>query len=380
MSSPNVRRPQIEHASHHSSSTGSRVSEIAIQADRDGENDEESKPSTEFDFDSPFLFSDATLIVQGRSLHCHRAILSIYSPVFRAMFRNRCIENQKNEVVIPGDSFDDVKEILGHMYTPGGLEMTADSAQRLLPILHRYQIDSMVNMAERTLAFRLTDSTAPMCLKVADMYGLTRLRQAALESCARLDAERLNKVFQEVSLDADLRNEILQKRVSVLEKCLLDIQNSFTHSCTRVESRMERVAANHCSEHGRPMTTIKLVPPPVASRVAISTPTTDGPIEADLGTSRQPDSSQNMQPRMEVSASILPAAAALGNLDMRPLGEGPRLTSSQLNLAAGQPASPAATVGTTVVCEKCADQLKSHIIELCKRGLHKIPIVMLKNS
>ncbi|KAF6772198.1 hypothetical protein AHF37_09072, partial [Paragonimus kellicotti] len=181
-----------------------------VSSSRDGENDEENKPSTEFDFDSPFLFSDATLIVQGRSLHCHRAILSIYSPVFRAMFRNRCIENQKNEVVIPGDSYDDVKEILGHMYTPGGLEMTADSAQRLLPILHRYQIDSMVNMAERTLAFRLTDSTAPMCLKVADMYGLTRLRQAALESCARLDAERLNKVFQEVSLDTDLRNEILQ--------------------------------------------------------------------------------------------------------------------------------------------------------------------------
>lgn len=378
MSSPNVRRPQIEHSSHQSTTTPPRVTEIAIQADRDAENEEAEKAAVqELDFDEPFLFSDAILIVEGRQIHCHRAILSIYSPVFKAMFRNRCLETQKNEVVISNTSYADVKEVLLHMYTPGGRDMSVESAEKLLPILHRYQIDSMVSLAERTLAFRLTDSTAPTCLQLADIYGLTRLRQAALESCARLDAERLSRVFQQVSLSAELRNEILERRVNVLEKCLIDIQNSFTHSCTRVESRMERVASNHCPEHSRPMAPVNIIPfqpstrgsPPNQASADGQSP---GASEAPGG---QPSSAQH---RMDVAASILPAAAALGNVTMRPVNDGHQpLSSSQSNLAN---VTPTMSGQTTAVCEKCVDQLKNHVIELCKRGLHKIPIIMLKNS
>ncbi|CAH8509812.1 unnamed protein product [Dicrocoelium dendriticum] len=364
MQSDNSRRPQVENASHQTFG----VSEIAIQADRDAEEERESEPKTkDFDFETPFLFSDAILIVQGRKLHCHRAILSIYSPVFTAMFRNRCLENQKNEVIIPGDSYDDVKEILLHMYTPGGREMSMESAQKLLPILHRYQIDTMVTMAERILTFRLTDSSAPMCLQVADLYNLTRLRQAALESCARLDLERLNKVFQECSLSVELRNEILQKRVTVLEKCLVDIQNSFTHSCSRVESRMERIPANHCQEHSRPMTTIRLTP--------ITPPSRPLPPELFDGTAGAVPQSTT-----EVAASITPASVALGSIDMRPTAENLRQSSTDGNATLTSSFQISPEVTTSVVCEKCAEQLKSHIVELCKRGLHKIPIVMLRNT
>ncbi|CAL8089025.1 unnamed protein product [Calicophoron daubneyi] len=356
--------------------TSGNVSEIAIQADRDKE-DGENEPdlSKTLDFDDPFLFSDATLVVQNKKLHCHRAILSIYSPVFKAMFQNRCLENQTNEVIIPGDAYEDIREILVHMYTPGGSDMSLESAKKLLPILHRYQIDYLVSLAERTMAFRLTDSSAPSCLQVADMYGLTRLRQAALDSCARLDAARLAQVFSEVSLSGDLKSEILQKRVELLEKCLLDIQRSFTHSCTRVESRMERVPANHCAEHNRPVTTITLTPPPPA------TMTPPPGCQAESGP-RPPTETQAQRPaeqvdvgRMDVAASILPAAAALGNIDMRPIADA----------GGGRPVpTPVTTVvtppTTTAVCPKCVEHLKGHIIELCKRGLHKIPIVMMSDS
>ncbi|VDP85602.1 unnamed protein product [Echinostoma caproni] len=237
-----------------------------------------------------------------------------------------------------------------------------ESAQKLLPILHRYQIDSMVSMAERTMSFRLNDSSAPGCLQIADLYGLSRLRQAALESCARLDAARLAQVFGEISLSMELRQEILKKRVEILEQCLIDIQKSFSHSCTRVESRMERVPANHCSEHNRPMAEITVSPPTPA-------PAPGGPIStnADANTA---------ETRMDVAASIRPAAVALANIDMRPLDDPSRLGT--VGTGTTPPQAPAPE--QTAVCEKCAEQLKCHIIELCKRGLHKIPILMCKNN
>ncbi|VDO07870.1 unnamed protein product, partial [Rodentolepis nana] len=42
-----------------------------------------------YDFREPFLFSDMVLLVENEKLHCHRAILSLYSPVFKAMFQSR---------------------------------------------------------------------------------------------------------------------------------------------------------------------------------------------------------------------------------------------------------------------------------------------------
>lgn len=44
-------------------------------------------------------------------------------------------ENQTNEVYIPGDAYDDVREILVHMYTPGGVDMSRKLSTYVFPCL-----------------------------------------------------------------------------------------------------------------------------------------------------------------------------------------------------------------------------------------------------
>ncbi|CAH8446123.1 unnamed protein product [Heterobilharzia americana] len=389
MSATGFRAAQIDR----SSCIAPNVNEIAIQADCDGEDQEIQKEERDvLDFTSPFLFSDAVLVVQGRNLHCHRAILSIYSPVFKAMFQNRCIENQKNEVVIPVDEFDDIKEMLRHMYTPGGCDMTAETAEKLLPILHRYQIDSMVNLAERALTFRLNDSTAPMFLRIADLYGLNRLRQAALDSCARLDNNRMVRAFEEINISPELRNEVLGRRIMILEKCLIDIQQSFTHSCSRMESRAERVPSNHCSLHSRPFSTVTFS--------SVGNNTTG--VSITSGVEQNSQNNDNDSLRYDVSASIIPFSVAR-NLEIRtnagngqnvsPQGETSQADQNMTNTGpiASATASTATITTTTMtpttnnpplataICEQCVEQFKMHIQELCKRGLHKIPIIQCRN-
>ncbi|CAH8437444.1 hypothetical protein MS3_00003713 [Schistosoma haematobium] len=371
------RAAQIERVS----CTAPNVSEIAIQADCDVDDNEPQKEERDvLDFSSPFLFSDAVLIVQGRNLHCHRAILSIYSPVFKAMFQNRCIENQKNEVVIPVDEFDDIREMLRHMYTPGGCDMTPETAEKLLPILHRYQIDSMVSLAERTLTFRLNDVTAPLFLRIADLYGLSRLRQAALDSCARLDYGRMVKAFEEINLSMELKNEVLERRIKVLEKCLVDIQQSFTHSCSRMESRAERVPSNHCSLHCRPFSTITFNP--VVNNA--TGPSTNNSADQHLQNNNANDTVHN-----DVAASIMPFSIAR-NMEMRTGGDNGNNDTTQreadTNLSNTTTTTTTAVIPPisntpliTAVCEQCVEQFKTHIQELCKRGLHKIPIITCRN-
>nr|AAW25167.1 SJCHGC09428 protein [Schistosoma japonicum] len=371
------RAAQIER----SSCTVPNVSEIAIQADCDGDDTEIQKDERYvLDFTNPFLFSDAILVVQGRNLHCHRAILSIYSPVFKAMFQNRCIENQKNEVVIPVDEFEDIREMLRHMYTPGGCDMTAETAEKLLPILHRYQIDSLVSLAERTLTFRLNDATAPVFLRIADLYGLSRLRQAALDSCARLDYGRMLKAFEEINISPELKNEVLERRIKVLEKCLIDIQQSFTHSCSRMESRAERVPSNHCSLHSRPFSTITFNP--------VVNSTTGQLVNCDVDQNSQNGDISDAV-RLDVTSGVTQFSATR-NSEMRTGGDNVNTGAVQRETDPN-PSIPTTTTTTTglslspnpplatAVCEQCVEQFKTHIQELCKRGLHKIPIITCRN-
>ncbi|VEL42926.1 unnamed protein product [Protopolystoma xenopodis] len=119
-------------------------------------------------------------------------------------------ENSNNIVSMPEDNVDDVRAMLEHIYTPGGRDMTSESAHRLLPLVHRYQIESLVGEAERMITFNMTDSMAPANLKLADLYGLKRLRQTAIDSCARLDAVRLKQLLDEAKMPTDLRVEILE--------------------------------------------------------------------------------------------------------------------------------------------------------------------------
>lgn len=82
------------------------------------------------------------------------------------------------------------------------------TAQRLLPLIHRFQIESLITTAERTMTFSMTDSLAPKMLALADMYQLNHLKQAAIDACIRLDMKRLTEAIEETPLSAELRSTI----------------------------------------------------------------------------------------------------------------------------------------------------------------------------
>lgn len=49
-------------------------------------------------FQNPFCQSDVVFIVEGQKLHVHTIVLSLYSPVFRAMFSREFAEKEACEI------------------------------------------------------------------------------------------------------------------------------------------------------------------------------------------------------------------------------------------------------------------------------------------
>ena len=69
-------------------------------------------------FAEPWEDSDVILVVENEQFHVHRLILSMSSPVFKAMFKSQFKEAAANEIPLPGKKPNEVLDFLIKMYGP----------------------------------------------------------------------------------------------------------------------------------------------------------------------------------------------------------------------------------------------------------------------
>ena len=60
--------------------------------------------------------SDVTLVVEDKKLHVHKAVLSVHSPVFSAMFTADFAEKDAKEIPLHGKKYDAMLQFLLMMY------------------------------------------------------------------------------------------------------------------------------------------------------------------------------------------------------------------------------------------------------------------------
>ena len=90
--------------------------------------DQEEKKVTHC-FSQPWEDSDVILVVENEKFHVHRLILSLNSPVFKAMFKSQFKEATTNEIPLPGKNasgvLDFLKIIYGFQYIQERVEITS---------------------------------------------------------------------------------------------------------------------------------------------------------------------------------------------------------------------------------------------------------------
>lgn len=67
-------------------------------------------------FSEPWEDSDLVLMVEDEKFHVHRQILSLHSPVFKAMLHSQFKEATANEIPLPGKKANDILSFLKQLY------------------------------------------------------------------------------------------------------------------------------------------------------------------------------------------------------------------------------------------------------------------------
>lgn len=67
-------------------------------------------------FSEPWEDSDIILVVEEQKLHVHRLILSMASPVFKAMLSGDFKEKAAAEIPLPGKKADEMTDLLRQIY------------------------------------------------------------------------------------------------------------------------------------------------------------------------------------------------------------------------------------------------------------------------
>ena len=67
-------------------------------------------------FSEPWEDSDLVLVVEDKRFHVHRQILSLHSPVFKAMLKSQFKEATANEIPLPGKKANEILSFLKQLY------------------------------------------------------------------------------------------------------------------------------------------------------------------------------------------------------------------------------------------------------------------------
>ncbi len=70
------------------------------------------------DFSQPWAYADIVLLVEEKRLYASKMILSMWSPVFEAMFQDNFKEKNAKEIQLPGKKYNDVLEMLHVLHPP----------------------------------------------------------------------------------------------------------------------------------------------------------------------------------------------------------------------------------------------------------------------
>mmetsp|Transcript_30352 Transcript_30352/g.51330 ORF Transcript_30352/g.51330 Transcript_30352/m.51330 type:complete len:365 (-) Transcript_30352:1292-2386(-) len=132
------------------------------------------------------VVTTATTTATITQFPAHKFILSLRSPVFRAMFGASMHESASNEVRILDVNAPVMQLFLRYCYTdqcsPEALELYAD---QLLAVACKYQVKGLEILCENHLCATLTVETAVHVLYLADLYEAVRLKQRALQFIAQ---------------------------------------------------------------------------------------------------------------------------------------------------------------------------------------------------
>jgi len=154
--------------------------------------------------------SDITLISKDDKHQAHRFVLSLRSPVFRAMFKNDMAESRSGEVSFADVSKGELDIFLRYLYCGIMPENSScDELWSVIAIAHKYDVKSLVAECATRLQAQLSPGNAAATLAEADKLGIAALKDTALHFMT--SSSQTFEAVQESETYGKLPAELLQQ-------------------------------------------------------------------------------------------------------------------------------------------------------------------------
>lgn len=164
-------------------------------------------------------FTDAILCVGDREFPCHRNVLAVSSPYFRAMFTSDLRESKEVKIPFNEVSPSIMLQLIDYAYT-GRAEINVENAQELLAAGSLFQYPAIMEACCEFLAKHLHPSN---CLGIENF--------AHMHSCTKLELEAHQFALENFSAVVEY-DEFLElspaRLISYLSSDLIDVRNEET--------------------------------------------------------------------------------------------------------------------------------------------------------
>lgn len=164
-------------------------------------------------------FTDATLCIGDKEFPCHRNVLAVSSPYFKAMFTSDLRESKQAKIVINEISSSTMCSIIDYAYT-GRIEISVDNAQELLAAGSLFHYPAIVEACCDFLSGQLHPSN---CLGIESF--------AQIHSCSKLEMEAHQFALENFSAVVEYDEFVdlpLERLVTYLASDLIDIRTEET--------------------------------------------------------------------------------------------------------------------------------------------------------
>ena len=173
-------------------------------------------------FTKPWNDSDIILVVQSWELHVHKSILSLQSPVFKAMFNGQFKEATAERVVLEGKNHKWVLQFLQLLYPPNMIKdsrvvITDVNVLEILKLADEYQA---VNVVSQCLAeITLTKANVMQLLPYAIRYDQSAVKRLKEKIDRNVPVKTLGEFSQDLP-DSKVAQELLVSKGCHLERVL----------------------------------------------------------------------------------------------------------------------------------------------------------------
>ncbi|KAJ1363595.1 BTB and MATH domain-containing protein 38 [Parelaphostrongylus tenuis] len=155
--------------------------------------------------------SDAVLVIDGVKLHVSKIYLSLYSPVFYALFFGKFSERGKREIPVEDVILDEFIELLNVVY-PSHKPVSTDNVEFLLELGDKFEIQFVIDECERFLMY--TEDIAIVTKLVwADQYCLAKLQDTCVRTFKNVNDIKALKLTEEYKNLSDATKAALLEKI-----------------------------------------------------------------------------------------------------------------------------------------------------------------------